>query len=156
MHALLPALPPVDEQTDPALYYAQRAVAIDPWSLQFREHMIRLLRKRKRTVEAESAVRQGISQDPSWAEGHRLLAMLLKKKHNYTEALQSARQAFALAPTQMRNRNTLVRLLLRNHRIIEAIKIACSHPTKPINALCFILCNGNENIIKKVKNFRKS
>ena len=140
-----------DENTDPALYYAQRAVEADPWSNPFREHLVRLLRRRNQRDEAERIVRQGLEMNNSWAEGHRLLAMLLKKKHEYAKALVSARLALDLAPTKMINRNTLTRLLLHNFKFIEAVHVAFSHPQKRLNALFFIVVNGNQTIIKKYR-----
>lgn len=63
----------VSRETDQALYYAQKAVNMDPKHLVYREHFVNLLNRRKNFFESMLVILDGLKATPEWMNGPRLL-----------------------------------------------------------------------------------
>ena len=83
---------------DTALVAARKAVELDKSNLDFKAHLVGLLRKRGEMAEAKAVLQSGLAVNPNWAEGYRHLSLTHDACGEVVEALALAQKAVELAP----------------------------------------------------------
>jgi serine/threonine-protein kinase len=122
-------------QTEEAIPYLRRVVALDPADSQCRSvlakssakiawdhsELARELQKQQRWAEAITHYRAAAALSPDWASTHYDLGMALNSPGQQDEAIEQLRQTLALDPRYPAARANLVRILIDRNRADEAI-----------------------------------
>lgn len=67
------------KEDDPALYYAYKAVEVEPWTLLYREHLVKLLLERKQHKQAIDIIDSGLKGNGAWWNGYELKSIIMKE-----------------------------------------------------------------------------
>lgn len=80
-----PKAEPSLRETDPALYYAERAVKAAPNTKKYREFYLELLAKRQKHQVMLESLHEALELDPLWSKGWELLSSCMDSSEIFTE-----------------------------------------------------------------------
>jgi long-chain acyl-CoA synthetase len=107
--------------TDPALYYAEKAVKAAPMNRKYREFLISLFFKRGKNDNASKCIHEGLEIDADWACGWHLLAKMEKKNGCYKNAEEYEFHAQELRPDKDNYCEAYANYLIKNKKYNEAL-----------------------------------
>lgn len=109
---------------DLAIVFARKAVELEPYAMQYRNHLASLLRKRGDFKSAEEAIREGLELNDEWSDGYIQLAIGKEGQAEFEEAISLSKKAMEISPHLMHHREHLCHLLTRTLQFDEALEIA--------------------------------
>ena len=106
---------------DDSIEEYQKALALDPGSMEAHYSLGRILTKRGKTDAAISHYQQALAIDPADPDTHNNLGLLLAARGDDEKAVEHFKIALSVDPTYAKTHYNLGRLLVRQGRLDEAV-----------------------------------